>query len=210
MNSLAMWFQWLRSLIFIVQMYMVMTLMALVFIPWALIDRSASYTGIRYYSRWVRWSAAVLVALRSEIRGEIPTGDVLICAKHQSFFDILIMTSVLERPRFVMKKQLLLMPIVGYFARRIGCIAVDRGRKRHAINQLLSGAQDMEGQVGQLVIYPQGTRVKPGVQMPYKVGVAILYESLDCICVPVATNVGIYWPRAAILRKPGLAVLEFL
>jgi len=195
---------------FIVQMYGMMALMSLVFIPWALVNAEASYRGVRLYSRWVRWSAAWLVGLHSEIRGTIPTGDVLICAKHQSFFDILILTSVLEQPRFVMKKQLLIMPIVGHFARKIGCIAVDRGKRRHAIKQLMNGARAQDGRVGQLVIYPQGTRVQPGARMPYKIGAAILYDALACDCVPVATNVGVFWPRAAILRKPGLAVVEFL
>ena len=63
---------------------------------------------------------------------------------------------------------------------------------------------------GQLVIYPQGTRVAPGDHKPYKVGVGILYEELDQPCYPVATNVGLFWPKRGILRKPGTAVVEFL
>ncbi len=202
--------QWLRSLIFILQMYGMMALMSLVFIPWAMVDARASYRGVRLYCRWVRWSAAWMVGLRSEIRGTPPTGDALICAKHQSFFDILMLASVLEQPRFVMKKQLLATPIVGHFARKIGCIAVDRGKGRHAVKQLLAGAHAPDGRVGQLIIYPQGTRVPPGTRIPYKVGAAVLHDALDCDCIPVATNVGVFWPRAAILRKPGRAVVEFL
>jgi 1-acyl-sn-glycerol-3-phosphate acyltransferase len=63
---------------------------------------------------------------------------------------------------------------------------------------------------GQLIIYPQGTRVAPGVARPYKVGTGLLYEQLGQPCVPVATNVGVFWPKRGILRKPGLAVVEFL
>ena len=63
---------------------------------------------------------------------------------------------------------------------------------------------------GQLVIYPQGTRVAPGVSLPYKVGAGVLYHHLGQTCVRVATNVGIFWPKGGILRKPGLAVIEFL
>lgn len=63
---------------------------------------------------------------------------------------------------------------------------------------------------GQLVIYPQGTRVKPGAHAPFKVGSAVLYTQTAQTCVPVATNVGVFWPRLAVLRKPGLAVIEFL
>ena len=63
---------------------------------------------------------------------------------------------------------------------------------------------------GQLIIYPQGTRVAAGAKKPYKVGVGVLYSQLGHDCVPVATNVGVFWPRHGILRKPGLAVVEFL
>ena len=63
---------------------------------------------------------------------------------------------------------------------------------------------------GQLIIYPQGTRVAPGVQRPYKVGTAILYAETGQTCVPAATNVGVFWPRTGIYRKPGLAVVAFL
>ena len=63
---------------------------------------------------------------------------------------------------------------------------------------------------GQLIIYPQGTRVAPGASKPYKVGTGLLYEQLAQPCFPVATNVGVFWPKRGILRKPGLAVVEFL
>ena len=63
---------------------------------------------------------------------------------------------------------------------------------------------------GQLIIFPQGTRAAPGAQMPYKIGTGVLYEQTEQDCVPAATNVGVFWPRHGILRKPGVAVVEFL
>jgi len=63
---------------------------------------------------------------------------------------------------------------------------------------------------GQLIIYSQGTRLAPGVKAPYKIGTAVLYKQLEQECVPVATNAGVFWPRTGVLRKPGLAVVEFL
>ena len=63
---------------------------------------------------------------------------------------------------------------------------------------------------GQLIIYSQGTRVAPGDRKPYKAGTGVLYEDLGQTCVPAATNVGLFWPRRGIIRKPGLAVVEFM
>jgi len=63
---------------------------------------------------------------------------------------------------------------------------------------------------GQLIIYSQGTRIAPGVKAPYKVGTGVLYKELNQDCVPVATNVGVFWPKRGIYRKPGVAVVDFL
>ncbi|MCY4461548.1 MAG: lysophospholipid acyltransferase family protein [Albidovulum sp.] len=208
---MAFYVQWLRSLIFAIQMYAAMATLALLFIPLSVFDREWAYRGIRVFCRWVRFSADRLAGLTSEVRGDVPLGDVLVCAKHQSFFDIILICSVLPRPRFVMKKQLVWAPIVGYMAMRIGCVAIDRGKKSAAIKQLLKSALKKPFDApAQLVIYPQGTRVAPGVRKPYKVGAAVLYESMEIECVPAATNVGVFWPRRRIYRKPGNAVVEFL
>ncbi len=202
--------QWIRSLIFVTQMYLVMGLLALFYLPMAIIDRKWAFRGIAVYCRWVRMTARLLVGLNSEVRGEVPAGGVLICSKHQSFFDILLMCSVLPRPRFVMKRQLVHAPVIGYFATRIGCIPVDRGRGSLAVRQMTNGLNSLDQEPSQLIIYPQGTRVAPGADMPYKVGAAVLYKKIGKGCIPVATNVGVFWPRLGVFRKPGLAVLEFL
>ena len=191
-------------------MYAVMAAMAICITPFAILYRNAAFWGIRNYCKWVRLSASAIVGLRSEIRGELPNGDTLICAKHQSFFDIIIICSEVVKPRFVMKRQILMLPIVGYYAKRIGCIPVDRGRGSIAMRQMLDGVRGGVPDPGPLIIYPQGTRVAPGVRRKYRIGAAVLYELFDTRCVPAATNVGLYWPRAAIMRRPGLAVVEFL
>ena len=202
--------QWLRSLLFVGQMYAMMALMALFFMPAAVVDRRMAFAGVHTYCRWVRWSARVMVGLRTELRGTVPTGEALICSKHQSFLDIIILVSELPRPRFIMKTELKRAPILGWFALRIGCIPVDRGRRNLAIQQMVEGVEARRHMPGQLIIYPQGTRVAPGVRVPYKIGPAILYERLGQEVIPAATNVGVFWPRTGILRKPGLAVVEFL
>lgn len=151
-----------------------------------------------------------MVGLKSEVRGDIPTGEVLIASKHQSFFDIILIVSVVPEPKFVMKQELRWAPILGWFAKRIGCVPVDRGKKAAAVQQMVAGVRDPEAPPGQLIIYPQGTRVAPGVARAYKSGVGALYIALEQPCYPAATNVGVFWPRHGILRKPGLAVVEFL
>lgn len=203
-------FRWLRSLIFAGQAYAMMALMAVFFTPWAMFDRRGAFAGVHTWCRYVRWTASWMIGLRSEIRGAVPTGEVMIAAKHQSFFDIIILCSELPRPKFIMKKELVRVPILGWYAKRIGCVPVDRGKRGAAIRDMLERVASGQQEPGQLIIYPQGTRVAPGAQREYKVGTGALYQEMGTICVPVACNVGVFWPRRRIYRAPGLAVVEFL
>lgn len=202
--------RWILSLIFIVQMYVVMAVMAVVLAIPALIDRRAAFFAVHSYCAWVRFTLRLLCGLKTEVRGPVPQGEVLIASKHQSFLDIIILSSVLPRPKFIMKRELIYAPFLGLYALRIGCIPVDRGKRGAAISKMKEAVAKGSGQPGQLIIYPQGTRVAPGVVVPYKVGAGLLYDQLGQPAVPVATNVGVFWPRHGILRKPGLAVIEFL
>lgn len=202
--------QWLRSLAFSVQAYVMMLPIGLIFLPWALVDRRGAIGAVHAWCRWIRWTAGWMVGLRSEVRGPIPEGEVMIAAKHQSFFDIIILVSVLPRPRFIMKKQLVWAPILGFYALRIGCVPVDRGKRGAAIKTMVENVRDGTREPGQLIIFPQGTRVAPGATPPYKVGVGVLYQEMGAPVVPVACNVGVFWPRRGVYRKPGLAVVEFL
>ncbi len=109
-----------------------------------------------------------------------------------------------------MKKEILMMPVIGQYAKLIGCVPVDRGKRGAAIEKMVQDVEAGRAEPGQLIIYAQGTRVPPGVKMPYKIGVNVLYDQLNQPCVPVATNVGVLWPKRGLLRKPGVAVVEFL
>ncbi len=202
--------QLVRSVVFIVQMYLAMVVLAIVFTPLVFVHRDYAARACHNYTRWVRWTAGWMIGLRTEVRGRVPKGAVLVAAKHQSFLDILMIYGALPRPRFIMKKELVWAPILGWYALKVGCVPVDRGKRGHAIRQMLERVADGAEVPGQLIIYPQGTRVAPGAHLPYKVGTAVLYQELGQDCVPVATNVGVFWPRHGFYRKPGVAVVEFL
>src|SRR6056297_4344256 len=202
--------QWLRSLVFVVQMYLAMAVLGIVFLPWALLSPRGARTACKTFCRWVRWSARWMVGLRTEVRGTPPSDEVLIAAKHQSFLDIILICGAVPAGKFIMKRELMWAPVIGQYGLKIGCVPVDRGKRSQAIKQMVADVARGRQDPGQLIIYPQGTRIAPGVKAPYKVGTGVLYDELGQDCVPVATNVGVFWPRKGILRKPGLAVVEFL
>ncbi len=202
--------QYIRSLVFLIQIYIAMAVLGILFTPYALLHKKGALTACKLYARWTIWSASWMVGIKSEIRGTIPSTEVVVAAKHQSFFDILLIFNALPQPKFIMKRELLWTPFIGLYAKRLGCIPVDRGKKGAAIAQMVQDVAKEFEEPGQLVIYPQGSRIAPGAKRPYKVGSAVLYEGLGTECYPVAVNVGLFWPRKGILRKPGTAIVEFL
>ncbi len=199
----------IRSLIFTAAMYFALLVMGVAGAIPAMLSKDWAYWFMSRYCHVVFWLMRTIVGLKVEIRGQVPQGECIVAAKHQSFLDIIILMGTLPRPKFVMKKSVKWTPIVGFYAMQIGCAPVDR-QSRGAMGAMLENVAEERADPGQIVIYPQGTRVAPGVVARYKRGAAALYQSFALPCVPAATNAGVFWGRNSLLRKPGVAVVEFL
>lgn len=202
--------QMLRSVIFNIVMYTWMTIVGIACIPLLIASPEGARWTCSFFAKTNLWLLAKITGLKTEIRGTVPTGGTLVASKHQSFLDIMLIWIPMERPFFIMKSILRFAPFLGQYALRLGCIPVFRGKRAEAIKRMLAEVSSGKREGGQLLIYPQGTRVAPGVQAPYKVGTFALYDQLKQPCVPVATNVGVFWPKRGLLRKPGVGVAEFL
>lgn len=202
--------QFLRSLIYVGQIYFVMLLIGVFWMPWAIFSRRGAAHACKSWCHWALWSARWMVGLRHEVRGTPPSEPCFVAAKHQSFLDAALIFKSLPDGYFIMKHSLIFAPVLGVYGLRIGCIPVRRGRRAQAIRKMREDVAAGRRKGGQLIIYPQGTRIAPGEEAPYKVGAGVLYEQMEQPCVPVACNVGLFWPRTGIMRYPGTAVIEFL
>lgn len=202
--------QWIRSILFVTFATLFMPVVGLLYAPWAMFSKRGAYAGCKAYAGGTMWVAKWLIGLRCEVRGTPPSGEALVAAKHQSFLDILMIFYALPSAKFIMKREIHWMPVIGQYTKRMQMVAVDRGKRGKAIAKMLADVEAGKAEPGQLVIYSQGTRVAPGVNVPYKKGTAALYEQMGQICVPVATNAGVFWPRRGLYRRPGVAVVEFL
>ncbi|WP_298434664.1 1-acyl-sn-glycerol-3-phosphate acyltransferase [uncultured Jannaschia sp.] len=202
--------QYLRSLIFNIAMYAWMPICGLIYLPRMIASPDGARRAMDVYARTTLKMLEAICGLSCELRGTPPSGGVLVAAKHQSFLDVILLWSAAPRGFFIMKSLLAYAPVLGQYALRVGCVPVQRGKRGEAIKRMLAEIRSGKREDGQLLIYPQGTRVAPGATRPYKVGTFALYEQLGQTCVPVATNVGVFWPKRGLLRKPGRAVMEFL
>jgi len=125
-----------------------------------------------------------------------------------SMWDTLALYLALDQPAIVLKRELLRIPFYGWFVWKATAIAIDRGAGSRALRKMSEAARAVLAQGRPILIFPEGTRKKPGAVPDYKPGVAGLYGQLDVACVPVALNSGVYW--TGFLKRPGTIVLEFL
>jgi 1-acyl-sn-glycerol-3-phosphate acyltransferase len=166
----------------------------------------------RFWSRTVLTLLRVTVGLDYQIRGlnRIPPGGCIVAMKHQSTWDTLVLPAVLGDPAIVLKRELLLIPIYGWYAARAGSIAIDRKAGSSALRKMVAQARATVIQGRPIVIFPEGTRVAPGAHLPYQPGVAALYQALGFPVVPAALNSGLFWGRRSFLKHRGRITLEFL
>ncbi|MEN8895830.1 MAG: 1-acyl-sn-glycerol-3-phosphate acyltransferase [Yoonia sp.] len=202
--------QLIRSVLFNIAMYIMLPLVGLFYLPWLIISPNGAVAGCHRYCAIVIWMARWMIGLKCEIRGTPPTEECIVAPKHQSFLDVLMVYHAVPRGKFIFKDILKYAPVVGQFGLRIGCIPVKRGQRGAAIKRMLAEVKVGTAFPGQLIIYPQGTRIAPGAKAPYKVGTGALYKEMNQPCYPVAANVGVFWPKRGMYRAPGVAVLEFL
>lgn len=202
-----------RSFLFAAVFYLWSVLYAIALVPLLAAPRSWMLAGMRLWSQSVNLLLRVICGIRVEVRGRehVPAGDALIAAKHQTMFDVFVQFGVLRGSLFVFKKELLIIPIFGWIALRIGSIVVDREGQSAALRDMVRRARE-QFRLGdrQLVIFPEGTRKAPGAPPDYKPGVAALYRELDVPVHPVATNAGVHWPAHGFTRRPGVIVYEYL
>jgi len=130
--------------------------------------------------------------------------------KHQSAWDTLIFALYLHYPAYVLKRELLYLPLFGIYLLRAGMIPVDRRGRASALKGMQAAAKRRREEGRDLLIFPEGTRVAPGHHQAYQPGVAALYGHLDLPVVPVALNSGVFWGRRSFIKKPGTITLEFL
>ena len=199
---------WLRSALFMLWFAAVSTLLSLLFWPVLLLPRGATVWLARTWARATFWGLNFFAGIDFEIRGQAPRDAALVAAKHMSMWDTLALYLVLDQPGIVLKRELLQVPFFGWFVWKAAAIPIDRGGKARALMKMTEAARTVRAEGRPILIFPEGTRKKPGAAPDYKPGVAGLYSLLEAPCVPVALNSGVYW--TGFLKRPGTIVLEFL
>jgi len=202
----------LRSVIFNLLFYLNLLGLLVAALPTLLMPRTAILSVARLWARINSWLLCAICGITAEFRGleKIPPGPLIVACKHQSLWETFALVPLFADPAYIMKRELMWIPLFGWYIWKARMIPVDRGARTQALVAMTERARvQLEGN-RQLVIFPEGTRRAPGAEPAYKFGVAHLYAETGAPCLPVALNSGLVWPRRKFLRHPGTVRVEIL
>jgi 1-acyl-sn-glycerol-3-phosphate acyltransferase len=202
----------LRSLLFNVLFYLNLVVLLLAAIPTIIMPRGAILWVAKLWGRSTLWLLRNVCGIGVEWRGmeKIPSGGILIAAKHQSTWETFALLTLFPDPAYVIKRELTWIPFFGWYAKHAGMIPVDRGAGKSALSGMMVEAHAALAEGRQIIIFPEGTRRAAGAEPKYKFGVAHLYAEAGVPCLPVALNSGLFWARRGFRRFPGTITVEFL
>jgi 1-acyl-sn-glycerol-3-phosphate acyltransferase len=201
-----------RSLAFNALFYVSLIVHMIVALPALAMPHRVHLRFIRSYARTSLWLLRVVCGTTVEWRGlgKIPQGACIVACKHQSVWETFALYTVLDDPAYILKRELMWIPVFGWHMRKAGLIPIDRSAGLAALSRMTARAKKELERSRQVVIFPEGTRRPPGAEPSYRPGVAHLYAKAGVACVPVALNSGLFWPRHSLLRVPGTVLVEAL
>ncbi len=200
-----------RSTVYFFWFAIITVAVCVVLLPALLMPERVVRLGTRLWCKGQLWGLRAIAGQRYEVRGQVPKPGSLVAAKHMSMWDTLVLYLLLGDVTIVLKRELLFVPFYAWYALKVGFIFVDRKAGASALRKLVARASQALKRNKSLLIFPEGTRKRPGASPEYKPGIAALYDRLGVVCVPVALNSGLFSTGpSGFLKLPGTIVLEFL
>tara|TARA_B100001123_G_scaffold274362_1_gene305305 strand:- start:105 stop:812 length:708 start_codon:yes stop_codon:yes gene_type:complete len=204
----------LRSLFFNLFLYSGIVAVFLIAIPTIFLPSKFTLLFGKFLGHYVVFIVRIFLNTQVEFKGieNIPkTEKYFVASAHQSMFETFALQSVLAYPVFILKKELLKIPLFGLYLKKIKSIEIVRDTTtKDNLNFFDKVAAVIKNEKRPLLIFPQGTRVKINDKVPFKKGVGRIYEALNIACVPVALNSGKVWPKYGIIKYPGKITVSFL
>ena len=189
----------IRNTLFSLFFFVGIIIISIMFLPALLLPRKITLLGGKLMGHWAGFCLRVFLSVKISIKGkENIIGDqkFFIAASHQSMFETFYLQTVFNSPVFILKKELLQIPIFGWYLQKIGSISIDRNKvSKDNISFFKNILKTVNNSDRPLIIFPQGTRVLPDERPPFKKGATRIYQEMNIACQPVAINSGYVWPK---------------
>ena len=203
-----------KSLIFNLFLYTGIVFVFIIALPALFMPAKFTLLFGKFLGHYVILIVRIFLNTKIEIKGieNIPKNEkYFVASAHQSMFETFALQSVLDYPVFILKKELLNIPLFGLYLKKIKSIQITRDTTtKENLSFFEKVAKIVKNENRPLLIFPQGTRVKTEEQVPFKKGAGRIYEALNIACVPVALNSGKVWPKEGITKYPGKITVSFL
>ena len=189
----------LRNYLFSIFFFLGIVFISLMFIPAFFLPQKVVLFGGKLMGYWSVFCLKIFLSTKVVVKGKeniVTNKKFFIASSHQSMFETFFLQTIFNSPIFILKKELLLIPIFGWYLRKIGSISINRNKVSKENLGFFDDISKMINTTNRpLVIFPQATRVLPTERPPFKKGVGRIYEELNILCQPVAINSGYVWPK---------------
>ena len=189
----------IRNSLFSIFFFTGIIFISLIFLPALILPRKVTLTGGKFMGYWAGFCLKFFLSIKILVKGKeniLKDEKFFITASHQSMFETFYLQTIFNSPVFILKKELLLIPIFGWYLKKIGSISIKRNKiSKDNLGFYEDIAFIINSSDRPLIIFPQGTRVLPEERPPFKKGVSRIYEELNISCQPVAINSGYVWPK---------------
>ena len=204
----------LRNILFSTIFFSGIFVISIIFLPTLLMPRSVVLSGGKLMGYWTGFCLKIILSVKIKILGEeniITNEKFFIAASHQSMFETFYLQTIFNSPVFILKKELLLIPIFGWYLKKIGSISIKRNKVTKDNLGFFDDISKMMATSNRpLIIFPQGTRVLPNERPPFKKGASRIYEQLNVACQPVAINSGYVWPKKGEKKSNRIITISIL
>jgi 1-acyl-sn-glycerol-3-phosphate acyltransferase len=204
----------IRNSIFSIFFFTGIIIISLIFLPAFFLPQKVVLFGGKLMGYWTSFCLKVILSTRIKIKGEenlVSNEKFFIAASHQSMFETFYLQTIFNSPVFILKKELLLIPIFGWYLKNIGSISIKRNKvTRDNLGFFDDISKIIANSKRPLIIFPQGTRVLPDERPPFKKGASRIYEELKIICQPIAINSGYVWPKKGLKHSHKTITISIL
>jgi len=204
----------IRSLIFKFFFYLGIIFISLIFLPTLLMPAKVVLFGGKLMGYWSRVCLNIFLSTKIVIKGKenlILEGKFFIACSHQSMFETFFLQTIFNSPVFILKKELLKIPIFGMYLKKIGSISIDRDKTtKENLGFFDKIKSTVDSTNRPIIIFPQASRMPADDRNPFKKGVGRIYEKLGIKCQPVAINSGNVWPKNGKLKSNQLITVSIL
>ena len=189
----------IRNFLFSIFFFFGIIVILIIFLPALLMPRKVTLLGGKLMGYWTGFCLKFILSVKIKIKGEeniIKDKKFFIASSHQSMFETFYLQTIFDSPIFILKKELLRIPIFGWYLRKIGSISINRNKiTKENLSFFEEVAKIINVSERPLIIFPQGTRVLPDERPNFKKGASRIYKELNISCQPVAINSGYVWPK---------------